>query len=250
MEESATHMNEMLLENLENVAPGIFTNQKLDLQKLISLLKVSAFDGAEPFGLNWPGKDESFKLSKAPAHSSLIPFPLESINWDTTENILVEGDNLEALKILQKDFQGKIKAIYIDPPYNTGNNTFTYGDKFSDKKIYNRKTPIEKTPVMLSRQNAFDDSGYFHSQWLSMMYPRLLLAKNLLRNDGLIFVSIDDNEMAHLKLIMDEIFGLKNYIDIFSWTKSETPANLSKKSKKVVEYVLCYQKLKFKKIAC
>ena len=244
MEESNSYMNEMLLRDLEAVAPTVFTNQKLDFKKLIAHLGVLSLSETEPFGLNWPGKEESYKLSKTPAHSSLLPLPSESINWDTTENIFIEGDNLEALKILQKEFIGKIKTIYIDPPYNTGNNTFTYGDKFFDKKSYNQKTSVERSSLMQSRRHAVDSSGYLHSKWLSMMYPRLVLAKNLLRDDGLIFVSIDDNEMAHLKLIMDEIFGLKNFIDIFCWTKSETPANLSKKSKKIVEYILCYQKVK------
>lgn len=237
MEESASHSEEKFLQKIKAAVPGIFDNGKIKAGQLLSALSSFATNGAEEFELRWPGKANAFKLSQAPAKSSLIPLPLASINWDITENILIEGENLEALKILQKEYKEKIKTIYIDPPYNTGNNSFTYGDNFSataPRNVYKAHSHN-----LFSKQN-----GRFHANWLSMMYPRLILARKLLRNDGLIFISIDDNELANLKIIMDEIFGADNYIDIFCWAKSETPANLSKKSKKVVEYILCYQKIK------
>ncbi|MEO8109810.1 MAG: site-specific DNA-methyltransferase [Ginsengibacter sp.] len=248
MEESALHTKERLLQKLKAAVPGIFNNEKGNFEKLLSLLDESLCSDAESFGLSWPGKEQSFKLSQAPPHSSLLPLPLESINWETTENILIEGDNLEALKILQEAYKNKIKTIYIDPPYNTGNNTFTYGDNFTTTSKKNVQNGVKNRVQNIGKKNppnsASQNNSHSHSNWLSMMYPRLILAQNLLRDDGLIFVSIDDNELANLKLIMDEIFGAGNYIDIFCWTKSETPANLSKKSKKVVEYILCYQKAK------
>ncbi len=237
MEESASHSDEMFLQKIKAAVPGIFDNGKINAGQLLPALSGFATDGAEEFELRWAGKANAFKLSQAPATSAVIPLPLESINWQKTENIFIEGENLEALKILQQEYEGKIKTIYIDPPYNTGNNSFTYGDNFvtSSAKDVNKADSHN----LFSKQN-----GRSHANWLSMMYPRLILARKLLRDDGLIFISIDDNELANLKIIMDEIFGADNYIDIFCWAKSETPANLSKKSKKVVEYILCYQKIK------
>ncbi|MEO6639064.1 MAG: site-specific DNA-methyltransferase [Ginsengibacter sp.] len=236
MEDSAAHSEELLLQNVRAAVPGISDNGELKNEKSISSLSNPKTDSVE-FELLWPGKANAFQLLQAPAESSLIPFPLESINWNTTENIFIEGDNLQALKILQQEYAEKIKTIYIDPPYNTGNNSFTYSDNFYaalPKEISKKKAG-----------NSFEKhKGHFHANWLSMMYPRLILARKLLGADGVIFISIDDNELANLKLIMDEIFGAENYIDIFCWAKSETPANLSKKSKKVVEYILCYQKIK------
>ncbi len=203
----------------------------------------------ERYELSWQGKSAAYGLLKTPANAVLIPQPKDSLNWNTTENIFIEGENLEALKILQEKYYGKIKTIYIDPPYNTGNNSFTYGDKFSENPreyLSRNGQKDDKGNSIKTRQFEPDNkhNGHFHANWLSMMFPRLILARDLLRDDGIIFVSIDDNEIANLKMIMDEIFGADNYIDIFCWAKSETPANLSKKSKKVIEYILCYQKIK------
>ena len=236
MKESASHSEERLLQKIKAAVPGIFDNGKIKGEQLISALNSFATNDVE-FELRWPGKTDAFQLSQTPANSSLIHLPLASINWDSAKNIFIEGENLEALKILQQEYEGKIKTIYIDPPYNTGNNTFTYGDNFyaASPKVVSKKNFNNLSPAR---------NGHFHANWLSMMYPRLILGRKLLRADGLIFVSIDDNELANLKIIMDEIFGADNYIDIFCWAKSETPANLSKKSKKVVEYILCYQKSK------
>ncbi len=230
-----------LFKKIKASAPEIIHNEKLDAEPLRLLLDDAL--SAERYELSWSGKNAAYRQAQAPTTSSLIPVPDESINREFTENIFIEGDNLEALKILQEKYTGKVKTIYIDPPYNTGNNNFTYGDKFSvtSREYINRnsrmngKTKGKEIPGK-------KDSGQLHANWLSMMYPRLILARNLLRDDGIIFVSIDDNEIANLKLLMDEIFSSENYIEIFCWAKSETPANLSKKSKKVIEYILCYQK--------
>lgn len=236
-----------LLQKLKAVVPNAFHNGKLDIAELNLLLTGDLLHNDENFELNWPGKIASYQLAHYPPATTLIPVEQDSINWDTSENIFIEGENLDALKLLQEKYHGKIKTIYIDPPYNTGNNSFTYGDKFSiTSREYlsrngNSKLYGAKRKSFLAGNNS---NGHFHANWLSMMHPRLILARELLRPDGTIFISIDDNELANLKLLMDEIFGADNYIDIFCWAKSETPANLSKKSKKVIEYILCYQKMK------
>ncbi len=238
-----------LLQKLKAIIPDAFYNGKLDVEQLKVLLGSDLFREDECFELTWPGKNAAYQLINTLPATSLIPCPRESINWDATENVFIEGENLDALKLLNEKYSGKIKTIYIDPPYNTGNNSFTYGDKFSvtpreyhsrnDGSRNKQKMDIAGAPVPENKHN-----GHFHANWLSMMHPRLILAHRLLRDDGLIFVSIDDNEIANLKIIMDETFGADNYVDIFCWAKSETPANLSKKSKKVIEYILCYQKSK------
>ncbi len=236
-----------LLQKLKAVVPDAFHNGKLDIAQLNLLLTGDLLHNNENFELNWPGKMASYQLSHHAPTTTLIPAEQDSINWDTSENIFIKGENLDALKLLQEKYHSKIKTIYIDPPYNTGNNSFTYGDKFSvtSREYFNRNGDSKlnggKKKSFLTGNKS---NGHFHANWLSMIYPRLILARELLRSDGTIFISIDDNELANLKLVMDEIFGADNYIDIFCWAKSETPANLSKKSKKVIEYILCYQKIK------
>ena len=165
----------------------------------------------ERYTLNWVGKKESILAANAPIAKTLRPCREESVNFDTTENLFIEGDNLDALKLLQENYLGKVKMIYIDPPYNTGND-FIYNDDFA-----------ENTEEFLIRSNQIDEdgnrliantesNGRFHSDWLSMMYSRLRLARNLLRDDGVIFISIDDNEQVNLRKVCDEIFGLNNFI--------------------------------------
>lgn len=249
MEVTSSKSREDILQKIKEVVPGAFYNGKLDVEQLKLLLNADLLYEEENFELTWPGKSDAYQLINSSPATSLIACREESINWDTTENIFIEGENLDSLKILQEKYYGKIKTIYIDPPYNTRNNSFTYGDKFSvTPREYlsrnsqrNNKGKINTTGGFEQKNN---NNGHFHANWLSMMFPRLILARKLLRDDGIIFVSIDDNEIANLKIIMNEIFGEDNYIDIFCWAKSETPANLSKKSKKIVEYILCYQKIK------
>lgn len=219
---------EELLLKLKEIVPAAFTEGKLNVAHLKELLGEHVYPEPELYQLTWTGKAEAYREVQTPTTDALIPDRQDSINWESTQHVFIEGDNLQALKVLQKAYQGKVKGIYIDPPYNTGSENFIYADNFA-----------EKTGRSLASRK---QSG--HSNWLSMMLPRLSLARQLLREDGIIFVSIDDNELANLKLLMDEVFGEENFIDYFSWAKSETPANLSRKSKKVVEYVLCYQKNK------
>ncbi len=246
--EVASSTGEYLLQKLESIIPDAFHDGRFDLERLKLLLRMDLLHEEEYFGLTWPGKAAAYQMVNLTPVSALTPFPGASINWDTTENIFIEGENLEALKILREEYKNKIKTIYIDPPYNTGSSSFTYGDKFSvtSRDYFSRNGRKNKGDIINSRTLLPENNhnAHFHANWLSMMFPRLVLAHDLLRDDGIIFISIDDNEIANLKIIMDEIFGADNYIDIFCWAKSETPANLSKKSKKVIEYILCYQKTK------
>ena len=184
---------------------------KLDFERLKLALGESVDVGKERYGMTWPGKADCFKTIQMPSLATLRPCREESVNFDTTENLIIEGDNLEVLKLLQKSYLGKIKMIYIDPPYNTGND-FIYPDNYSESlQTYLEYTGQVDTEGRKFSTNAETD-GRFHSKWLNMMYPRLYLARNLLREDGLIFVSIDDNEILSLRSLMDEIFGPDNFL--------------------------------------
>lgn len=194
----------------------------------------------ERYRLDWPGKREALITANAPIAKSLRPKFGESVEFDKTENLFIEGDNLEILKLLKETYLGKIKMIYIDPPYNTGSDLL-YMDDFSEStREYFQKT-LQETPAGERMVANTEANGRFHSDWMSRIYSRLRVARLLLDDNGLIFVSIDD-ELANLKKIADEVFGENNFIDIFSWQKTTTPPNLSKKTKKSVEYILAYQK--------
>ena len=165
----------------------------------------------EKYGLNWHGKRRARQIALTPSTGTLRPCPEDSVDWDTTRNLMIEGDNLEVLKLLQKTYAGKVKLIYIDPPYNTGKD-FVYPDNFQD----NIKNYLELTGQVDGNGNKISSnteaSGRFHTDWLNMMYPRLKLARNLLRDDGVVFVSIDDGEAASLQLLMADVFGEENFI--------------------------------------
>lgn len=230
------------ISRLKQLFPEVFTEgNKIDWEKLKLTLGEDIEVGKERFGLNWAGKSDCFKLIQQPSTGTLVPAKEESINFDTTENLFIEGDNLEVLKLLQKSYFGKVKMIYIDPPYNTGND-FVYVDDFKD----NLKNYLELTGQVdaggKKLSTNVESDGRFHSNWLNMMYPRLFLAKNLLKEDGVIFISIDDNEVHNLRALCNEIFGEENFVEIFSWVKTSTPPGLSNKSRKTVEYILCYEK--------
>jgi len=208
----------------------------IDFQLLRQELCGEIFEGDfDRYQLLWPGKKEAMLLANLPTTKVLSEEREESVDWKNTGNIYVKGDNLDVLKLLQENYLDRIKCIYIDPPYNTGKD-FIYKDDFR----MGTNCYLEKTG-----KNAFENNesdGRFHSNWLSMMYPRLKLARNLLAEDGVIFVSIDNNELHNLQIIMNEIFGEENYVETFIWTKTSTPPSLSVKSRKTAEYVLCYEK--------
>lgn len=193
----------------------------------------------ERYLFTWPGKREAILSSNTPTNKVLTPVIEESWDWDNTENLYIEGDNLEVLKLLQNSYSGKVKCIYIDPPYNTGKD-FIFKDDFSMCTSQYQMRTSQYNSDNTTGENEAD--GRFHSDWLTMMYPRLKLARNLLRDDGVIFVSIDNNEVYNLQRMMNEIFGESNYIETFIWTKTSTPPSLSNKSRKTAEYILCYEK--------
>jgi adenine-specific DNA-methyltransferase len=210
------------LDKLQTLFPDIFTEGKIDIEKFKATFSDDINFANERYVLNWAGKSDAFKVLQIPTTATLKPQPDQSVNFDTTQNIFIEGENLEVLKVLQKAYYGKIKVIEIDPPYNTGNDSFIYPDSFKESKAdYEKRIGDKDEEGYLMKEGMFrknsKDSGHYHSNWLSMMYPRLFLAKNLLRDDGVIFVHIDDNEVHNLRLLMNEIFGEENFISSFIW---------------------------------
>jgi len=193
---------------------------KVDFDRLKLALGETVDVGKERYGINWPGKAECFKTIQAPSLGTLRPCPEESVNFDTTENLIIEGDNLEVLKLLQKSYLGKVKMIYIDPPYNTGND-FIYPDNYSESlHTYLQYTGQVDTEGRKFGTNTEAD-GRFHSKWMNMMYPRLYLARNLLRDDGAIFISINDVEVDNLRKLCNEVFGEENLVATLVWEKSK-----------------------------
>lgn len=236
------NISEDKISKLKELFPEVFSENKIDFDKLKLTLGEDITDSEERFGLQWPGKKDCFKVIQEPSIGSLKPYKEESVNWDTTENIFIEGDNLEVLKLLQKSYYGKIKMIYIDPPYNTGGE-FIYPDRFQE----NLDTYLAYTGQVNEEGKKFstnsETSGRFHSNWLNMMYPRLFLARNLLKNDGVIFISIDDNEVDNLKKLCNEIFGEENFISMFIH-KNNSTKNQAKLVSVSTEYFFCYAKNK------
>lgn len=198
-------IEEMNIHKIKELFPNVVTEGKIDFEKLKIILGDEIDDSTEKYQFTWNGKKQTIKLAQTPSTGTLRPSKKDSKNWDTTENLYIEGDNLEVLKLLQKTYYGKIKMIYIDPPYNTGGD-FVYKDDFKD----NIKNYKEQTNQNL-RANP-ETSGRYHTDWLNMMYSRLMLARNLLSDDGVIFISIDDNEMNRLSIMCDEILGETNFI--------------------------------------
>jgi adenine-specific DNA-methyltransferase len=236
-----------LLELLRSKCPEVFTEGKIDAGKLKQTLGEELDTNNERYGLTWAGKAECFHHIQETTTATLKPIRNESVDFDTSENIFIEGDNLEVLKILQKTYQNKIKMIYIDPPYNTGNDSFIYPDRFKEEKEdYEQRAGIKDAEGLLTKDGFWrknsKDAGHFHSNWLSMMYPRLFLAKNLLRDDGVIFVSIDDNEVHNLRMIMDEIFGDENFLACIAWEKRYTRSNNAKLFYSLKDSILAYRR--------
>jgi adenine-specific DNA-methyltransferase len=214
---------------------------QIDFDRLKLALGETVDVGKERYGMNWPGKAECFRTVQAPSAGTLLPCPEESINFDTTENLILEGDNLEVLKLLQKAYLGKVKMIFIDPPYNTGND-FIYPDNYTESL----QTYLEYTGQVDSEGRKFgtnsDTDGRFHSRWMNMMYPRLYLARNLMQDDGVIFISIDDSEVANLRKLCDEIFGEENFIADIIWEKRFTRNNDAKLISSVFDHIIEYRK--------
>jgi len=222
--------------------PEVFTEGlKIDWASLKNVLGENLDTTKERYGLIWNGKSECFKTIQKSSVGTLIPYPEKSINFNTTENVFIEGDNLEVLKLLQKSYLGKVKIVCIDPPYNTGND-FIYPDNYSEslETYLTLSGQVDKDGNKLFAN--VDTDGRYHSKWLNMMFPRLYLAKNLLRQDGAIFISIDDSEYDNLKKICNEIFGEENYITTIVRRRRKSQANLSANISPIHEYVLCYAK--------
>lgn len=226
---------------LKEIFPEIFCEDKIDFKRLGEVLGEYTDDSDERYRFEWHGKSRAIKIAQTPSRGTLRPCREESKNWDSTENLYIEGDNLEVLKLLQKSYQGKIKMIYIDPPYNTGND-FVYPDDYSDNlENYLRITGQKDDDGNKISSNS-EGGGRYHTNWLNMMYPRLRLAKNLLKDDGVIFISIDDNEISNLKKICDEILGENNFVECLKWKKKKQPSFLAKHTAKLMEYILVYAK--------
>ena len=229
------------IERLIELFPEAFTEGGVNFDVLRQLLGDAEVldEGEEKYVMNWHGKKKARQIALSPSRGTLLPCPEESVNWDTTQNIFIEGDNLEVLKLLQKSYANKVKMIYIDPPYNKEKD-FIYPDKFQDVlSTYLRYTgQVDDEGFKLSSNT--ESLGRKHTRWLNMMYPRLKLAKNLLRKDGSIFISIDDNEVIGLKAICNEIFGEENFVAQIIWQKSKKGD--SKLIAIVHEYILCYAK--------
>ena len=226
---------------LRKLFPECYADGRIDFDKLRAALGDAVASGPERFTFSWAGRADAANVLQTPSRATLVPKPKESVNWDTTRNLFIEGDNLEVLKLLYKAYAGKVKLIYIDPPYNTGND-FVYPDDFADPlAVYLKLTKQADDAGKLLTSNP-ETSGRYHSAWLSMMYPRLFLARQLLRDDGVIFVSIDDHEVHNLRLLMNEVFGEENFLGCILWRKKYSPANDTINLATVHDYLLVYQR--------
>ena len=253
IEMSSVDGTQLNLEVLYQIAPSCFTEVKdektgelrhvVNFKTLRQLLGDDAVDDAdEMYQFTWPGKQEARREAARPTTNTLRPVVEDSLDWDNTQNLYIEGDNLEVLKLLQKSYMGKVKIIYIDPPYNTGND-FVYDDDFAiSQDDYDLSVRDMDELGNRYRKNT-ESNGRFHSQWCSMMYPRLIVARSLLAEDGVIFISIDDHEQKNIRNICDEIFGEANFISNFIWEKRLNRENRKEVSSRH-DYVLCYIKQK------
>jgi len=236
-------IKEQNIEKLKELFPEAFSEGEIDFTKLQEELGNFTDDENERYNFTWNGKQNAKRIAQTQSTGTLRPSKEDSKDWDTTQNLYIEGDNLEVLKLLQKSYHKQVKMIYIDPPYNTGKD-FVYKDNFRD----NIKNYLEVTNQVDKEGNKLsinaDTNGRYHSDWLSMMYPRLKLARNLLKDDGVIFISIDDNEVANLRKLCDEIFGEDNFVANVIWEKKYTRANDAKWFSDNHDHILCYAKYK------
>lgn len=227
--------------DLKRLFPEVFEGEKIDFDQLRRVMGDWVNEGTERFGLTWPGKAACMKVIQAPATGALRPDRSESVNFDESENVFIEGDNLEVLKLLQKAYFGKIKMIYIDPPYNTGGE-FIYPDKFSETL----ETYLDYTNQADNKGSKFstsvDSDGRFHSKWLNMLYPRLYIARNLLTDDGVCFINIGGEELHNLIALCNTIFGEENNCGVMVWEKKKKPSFLDKNMGSVTDYIVCFAK--------
>ena len=246
------NFNENKILQLKSLFPEAFCENQIDWEKLKLILGADNLAHQnERYQLNWAGKTDAYRTLQAPTFNTLSPCRAESVDFDGTRNLFIEAENLEALKILQKAYAGSVKMIYIDPPYNTGSDSFIYPDKFSEtREEYAKRVGDKDDNYYLKRDGIFQgawrknskDDGHYHSKWLSMMLPRLHLARTLLRDDGVIFISIDDNEQAQLKLLCNEVFGAENFVGclILKTATDNNPGQIKTEH----ESILCYSKNK------
>jgi adenine-specific DNA-methyltransferase len=231
------------LANLRQLFPEAFSEGKVDFDKLRTTLGQAVASGPERFSFTWAGKSEAIAMLQTPSRATFRPCPEESLDFDSTGNAFIEGDNLEVLKLLYESYFARVKLIYIDPPYNTG-QAFIYPDNYADPlAAYLQLTGQADARGNLLTSNP-ETSGRYHSAWLSMMYPRLFLARQLLREDGVIFVSIGDDELANLVLLLDEVFGEENRLGIFTWVKKKKGSHLSRTVRSMTEFVVAYGRSK------
>lgn len=249
----STDIASLNIEKIATLFPNCVTEtaegKKIDFDFLKQELSTEIVEGnKERYRLEWPGKRESIVTANLPTTNTLRPVREDSVDFDSTENIYIEGDNLEVLKLLQESYLNKIKMIYIDPPYNTGND-FVYKDNFAkagEEELFESGQKDEYNQRLVANP---ETSGRYHSDWLSMMYPRLKLARNLLTEDGVIFISIDDNEVHNLRKICDEIFGGGNFVSNFLWRKKTTTSNVKDAQVSAqVDSTICYRKTSSSKI--
>lgn len=235
------NIHQQQIDKLAQLFPEVVAEGKIDWQKLQATLG-EAVDLGERYGLSWKGKSDVFTTIQEKTVQTLHLDRANSVDWDTTGNMFIEGDNLATLKILHKAYYGKVKMIYIDPPYNTGND-FIYNDDFKQtRRSYETEAGITDDEGNVVRDDGLrtNTGGHKHSNWLNMMYPRLFLARNLLRQDGVIFVSIDDNEVHNLRLMMNEIFGEENFVAQIIWERAYAPVNLKHHFSESHDYIVCF----------
>jgi len=231
------------IQKLKSLFPEIVAEGKIHLEALRHLLGEEIEQGEESFRFTWAGKSQARREAHKLSTGTLRPVKEESLDWDTTRNVYIEGDNLEVLKLLQKNYGGRVKMIYIDPPYNTGRD-FVYKDDYTDNlKNYREITgQVDSEGNRLSTNS--DSDGRYHSNWLNMMYPRLILARNLLQDDGIIFISIDDNEVQNLVQVCTEIFGAESFVNNFVWVSNSKGRQIKGSGAAITkEYILCFSKM-------
>ena len=232
------------IEHLKALFPEAFTEGKIDFEVLKQLLGGAVKEREEKYGLNWHGKRRARQLALTPSTGTLRPCPEESVAWDTTQNLMIEGDNLEVLKLLQKSYAGKVKLIYIDPPYNTGKD-FIYPDDYRDSIQNYLKLTGQTDDDNRKLSSNTEASGRFHTDWLNMMYPRLKLSRNLLCRGGVAFISINQVELSRLLWLCDEIYGEENLVGIITWKARVKPVNIGDAKYRPqceTEHILVYQR--------